>query len=48
MIFWLKIQDGWTEKQKVEHTGANGGPIQSANMTNAEFEEIARNIANEF
>ncbi len=29
MIFWLKSQAGWTDRQRVELTGANGAPIQS-------------------
>ena len=26
-IFWLKCRAGWSEKQSIEHTGANGGDI---------------------
>ena len=26
-IFWLKCRAGWVDTQKVEMTGANGGPI---------------------
>lgn len=27
-MFWLKTKGGWRETTKLEHTGANGGPIQ--------------------
>lgn len=27
LLFWTKTRMGWSEKQKVEHTGADGGPI---------------------
>jgi IS30 family transposase len=27
-IFYLKTQAGWRETQKIEHTGADGAPIQ--------------------
>lgn len=27
-IFWLKARGGWRETNKLEHTGADGGPIQ--------------------
>lgn len=29
MIFWLKTRAGWRETNRVELTGANGGPVQS-------------------
>ena len=28
-MFWLKCRAGWRETQIVQHTGANGGPIQT-------------------
>jgi hypothetical protein len=28
LLFWCKTRLGWQEKQRVEHTGADGGPIQ--------------------
>lgn len=28
-IWWSKARMGWQEQAKVEHTGANGGPIQT-------------------
>ncbi len=35
IIFWLKSQAGWKDTQRVELTGANGGPVQSiATATN--------------
>lgn len=30
MIFFLKCQAGWKEAQKIEVTGNEGGPIQTA------------------
>src|SRR5204863_9907912 len=27
LLFWCKTRLGWNEKQQIEHTGANGGPI---------------------
>lgn len=27
-IFWLKARAGWREKQEIEHTGRDGGPIE--------------------
>jgi len=27
-MFWLKTKGGWRETTKLEHTGADGGPIQ--------------------
>lgn len=29
MIFWMKTQAGWRETNVHEHTGKDGGPIQS-------------------
>jgi len=28
MIFWLKTRAQWSDKTTIEHTGANGGPIE--------------------
>lgn len=28
MIFWLKVQAGWSEKVQHEHSGTDGGPIE--------------------
>jgi hypothetical protein len=47
IIFWLKFQAGWKDTQRVELTGNGGGPIQSVNMTQDEFREIAKTIADE-
>ena len=33
MIFWMKTQAGWKETSVNEHTGANGGPIQTEDVT---------------
>ena len=30
-IFWLKCRAGWVDKQSIEHTGVNGGPIETIN-----------------
>lgn len=32
MIWWTKTQMRWSETQKVEHTGANGGAIAMASV----------------
>jgi hypothetical protein len=29
LLFWCKARLGWQERQRVEHTGAGGGPIQT-------------------
>jgi phage terminase small subunit len=34
-------------KDRTEHTGPNGGPIQAVTMSPAEFQQIAKSIANE-
>ncbi|MDR0478298.1 MAG: hypothetical protein LBH31_00535 [Burkholderiaceae bacterium] len=48
MIFWLKTRADWRDApQRVELTGNGGGPIQNVNMTAAQFEKIARTIADE-
>ena len=33
MIFWMKTQAGWRETNVTEHTGKDGGPIQSEDVT---------------
>ena len=33
--------------ERLQHTGANGGPIQSTSMSTEQFEEIARRLADE-
>lgn len=40
-IFWMKCQAGWKEAQKVELTGADGGPIRVTDMTDEELLAIA-------
>jgi hypothetical protein len=32
VIFNLKNNYGWRDKNETEHTGPNGGPIQTANI----------------
>jgi hypothetical protein len=42
---WLSIHAGWREPtQRLEMTGANGGPIQNVNMTATQFRAIARSV----
>lgn len=46
MIFWLKTRARWKETpQAVELTGAAGGPMEHVGMTPAEFEKVARRVA---
>ena len=33
MIWWTKTQMKWSEPQKVEHTGKDGGPVEVHNVT---------------
>lgn len=46
MIFWLKCRAGWKEAHRIEHTGANGGPIQqqqaAPDLSNLSDEELAQ------
>jgi hypothetical protein len=46
-IFLAKVRLRWKESSAIEHTGPNGGPIQSVTMTRKEFEETARKVAQE-
>lgn len=43
-IFWLKNRcpEEFRDRQHHEHTGKDGGPIQVADMTDAELEQIIR------
>lgn len=48
----LKLLAKWDpkrygEKQQLEHTGPNGGPVQAVNMSNEEFAQIAAKVASE-
>lgn len=43
-IFYLKTQAGWRETNRTEVTGANGGPIQTEDVTR-DAEQFARRIA---
>ena len=36
MIFWMKTQAGWREKQAIEYSGPDGGPIQTEDVTPAD------------
>ena len=40
-IFFLKAQGGWRENIRLEHTGADGGPIKQE-MTNARDQLLDR------
>ncbi|WP_454878609.1 DUF2280 domain-containing protein [Serratia inhibens] len=36
--------DAYTNKQKVEHTGKDGGPIESSNMTREEYKQARQEM----
>ena len=36
--------DAYTNKQKVEHTGKDGGPIESSNMTRDEYKQARQEM----
>ncbi len=42
IIFFLKSQAGWTDRQHVELTGANGGPMQSITTVTSDPVEAAK------
>ncbi|HDL6962235.1 TPA: DUF2280 domain-containing protein [Yersinia enterocolitica] len=42
-----EVGDAYTNKQKLEHSGPNGGVIQTATLNVKEFEEIARKLNDE-
>ena len=44
MIWWTKTQMKWSETQKVEHTGKDGGPITMAavNLKGLSDDELAQ------
>lgn len=46
-IWWTKTQMGWKEKVALEHTGENGGPVLTAQLSEKRFEEIAKKVASE-
>ncbi len=43
MIFWMKTRAGWRETSVTEHTGRDGGPIQTQDVTAADV--IAARLA---
>lgn len=45
MIFYLKTQAGWSETTKVEHTGADGRPIEFAEDPTTAREELMGRLA---
>lgn len=49
MIFALKNADAdeWRDKVTNEHTGPHGGPVQTVSMSQDEFRQIAREVADE-
>lgn len=42
-----EVGEAYTNKQKLEHSGPNGGVIQTATLNLKEFEEIARKLNEE-
>jgi hypothetical protein len=40
MIWWTKTQMRWSETQKLEVTGAHGGPIQSVDLSKVSTEAL--------
>ena len=50
MIFWLKAQAGWKDTQRVELTGANGGPVeQKTTVTNeSQIKAAVSKLENEY
>lgn len=44
-IFYLKTQGGWREKDRVELTGKDGGPIATKDLTDDPVGIISRRIA---
>ena len=32
-IFWAKVNLGWKDRVAIEHSGPDGAPIQTANVT---------------
>ena len=48
MIWWTKTQMRWSETQKLEVTGANGGPMQTVDLSKVSTEallELSKAIA---
>ena len=39
-----EVGDAYTNRQKVEHTGANGGPIESTTLTKDEYKQARREM----
>lgn len=44
MIFWLKTRAQWSDKTTIEHTGENGGPIQSVQLSKEDFEAMKKRV----
>lgn len=44
VIFYLKARAGWSEKQRVEVTGADGGPVEISALESARA-KLARRFA---
>lgn len=47
-IFWMKTRCGWKETAVHEHTGASGGPIETAVGTPEQFRKVAEEVAAKF
>ena len=43
-IFWMKTRAGWRETNRHEHTGADGGAIQTEDVTKRDADAFARSI----
>lgn len=39
-----EVGDAYTNRQKVEHTGANGGPIESTTLTKEEYKKARQEM----
>lgn len=38
-IFWMKVRSHWKETQVIEHTGADGAPIETTEVKSKRIEE---------
>ncbi len=48
-IFWLKCRAGWVDKQAIEHTGADGGPINiNASVSIEKYKEARKEVLGEY
>jgi predicted transcriptional regulator len=47
ILFWHKVRRGWRETNRTEHTGPNGGPIETltydlSKLTDEELDDLER------